>query len=226
MTKVTFIRGLLCVLFLVTLAPLFSIAQTCTGSLGDPVLDETFGEGTGPQTISAALPANTIYDLTYVPSTCPSDGYYSIVNYTTGCFGTWGTLKDHTGDPNGNYMLVNASILPSDFYIDTVNNLCAGTTYQFGSYIANMCTILQIFPNLLFTIEKTDGTVLSSYTTGDIPTSSDSISWNQYSFFFTIPAGVSSVVLRMHNNAPGGNGNDFALDDCGISWNFGNSLSK
>ena len=201
----------ICFTLALALTVQFSIAQTCTGTLGDPVLDQTFGAGSanpGPQ-----LPINTTSNIVYVNSTCPSDGFYSIVNYTSGCFGDWSTLRDHTGDPNGYFMLVNANLLPSDFFIDTVKNLCEGTTYQFGSYISNMCTILQIFPNIIFTIEKPDGTILSSYKTGDIPTGTNPPTWIPYSFFFTIPQGNSSVVLRMHNNAPGGNGNDFGLDD-------------
>jgi gliding motility-associated-like protein len=202
---------IVCVILLL-LSVSLSIAQPCSGTLGDAVVDETFGAGVS--NIGAPLASNMTSNITYLPSNCFTDGNYSIVNYTSGCFsGNWATMTDHTGDPNGYYMLVNANILPSDFFIDTVSNLCSGTSYQFGSYITNMCTVLQIFPNIIFTIEKTDGTILASYGTGDIPTATDPVVWNQYSFSFTMPAGVSNVVLRMHNNAPGGNGNDFALDD-------------
>jgi gliding motility-associated-like protein len=138
---------------------------------------------------------------------------YSIVNYTSGCYGAWHTLTDHTGDKNGYFMLINASYQPSDFFLQTVNGLCDGTTYRFSAYIINMFQVSGgIEPNVTFTIEKTDGTVLSTYNTGDI-LMTQAIQWGNYGFYFTTPVGVSTVVLRMHNNAPGGGGNDLALDD-------------
>src|SRR5690606_36470397 len=69
-----------------------------------------------------------------------------------------------------------------------------------------------IKPNVTFAIETTDGTLLQSYSTGDIGATT-SPEWKQYSFYFKTPAGASSVVLRMTNNAPGGCGNDLLLDD-------------
>lgn len=186
-------------------------AQTCTGGLGDPIVDITFGSGTG---FGPALAAG-ITNMTYIQDQCPSDGYYSIVNKTAGCFGnSWlNVSSDHTGNPNGYFMLINASYQPSDFYVQTISGLCAGTNYQFAAWVLNMAVFTgQILPNISFTIEATDGTVLGSYNTGDIPALT-TLTWVQYSVFFNTPPGVSTVVLRMTNNATGGNGNDLALDD-------------
>lgn len=187
-------------------------AQTCRTSLGDPIVNVTFGSGTnyGPP-----LPAGTTSSLQYQGANCPADGYYSINNYSTGCWPNdvvWHTATDHTGDANGYYMLINASNQPSNFYIQTINGLCAGTTYQFAAWLLNMCSVTGIKPNITFTIEKIDGTVLGSYNTGDIPMTNPA-TWVQYGLYFTTPAGVSSVVLRMRNNSPGGVGNDLGLDD-------------
>lgn len=170
----------------------------------------TFGSGSGQ---GPALAAG-ITNLAYI-SACPSDGQYTIVNYTSGCSGaTWLTIPhDHTGDAGGYFMLVNASYQPSDFYVQTVSGLCGGTTYQFGAWVMNVAVSLsQIKPNITFKIEKTDGTVLQSYSTGDIAALGYT-QWNQYTFNFDTPPGISSVVIRMTNNAPGGIGNDLALDD-------------
>jgi len=71
-----------------------------------------------------------------------------------------------------------------------------------------------IEPNVTFSIEKTDGTVLGHYDTGDIGVTGQ---WQRYGFYFTTPPGVTTVVLRMHNNAPGGGGNDLGLDDIAFS---------
>jgi gliding motility-associated-like protein len=110
-------------------------------------------------------------------------------------------------------MLINASYQPSQFFVQTVNGLCPGTTYQFAAWVLNMASQTgQILPNITFSIESTDGTLLDSTHTGNVPVTNPA-KWNQYGFYFTTPPGVSTVVLRMNNNAPGGIGNDLALDD-------------
>ena len=189
-----------------------STAQNCSGSLGDPIVNITFGSGPN---FGPPLSSNTTSALQYQAATCPSDGFYSIVNYTSGCWPNdvlWHTATDHTGNSNGYYMLINASNQPSNFYIQTIDGLCAGTTYQFAAWLLNMCSITGTLPNVTFTIEKTDGTVLATYNTNDIPIINP-VTWVQYGFYFTTPGGVSSVVLRMRNNSPGGVGNDLGLDD-------------
>ena len=184
-------------------------AQTCQGGLGDPIVNISFGRGAG---LGPPL-AKGITNLQYLNGACPSDGQYTITGYTSGCHRkTWLTVPhDHTGDPNGFFMLINASFTPSEFYVQTINGLCGGTTYQFAAWLMNVGYIAdQIRPNVTFRIEKTDGTILQSYNTGNIPLGSV---WRQYAFYFDTPPGVASVVIRMINNAPGGPGNDLAMDD-------------
>ena len=198
----------------ITLSFLDSHAQLCTGSLGDPLVNISFGSGGNP---GPALAAATGY--TYVNVDCPGDGFYTVRNNTSGCFGnTWHSLNtDHTGNGSGYFMLVNASLQPSAFYLDTVRGLCGGSTYEFAAWIMNVilpssCNGSSNQPNLTFTIERTNGVVLQTYNSGNIPPTALP-SWKQYGFFFTTPAGVNDIVLRIVNNAPGGCGNDLALDD-------------
>jgi gliding motility-associated-like protein len=196
------------------LAGVAAAAQTsCTGGLGDPIVNITFGQGTAAGAGPPLAPGIT--NLTYQNADCPSDGYYTIITETLGCFQNtwWDVLQDHTGNPNGYFMLINASFQPNDFYVQTVSGLCGGTSYQFAAWVSNLVSKPgEILPNITFNIEKTDGTVLQSFTTGDIPESVGA-SWKQYAFYFTTPPGINSVILRMTNNAPGGNGNDIGLDD-------------
>lgn len=161
------------------------------------------------------MPGETTTNLGYRYADCPADGQYVIINRSDTCFGsTWHHVKDHTGDENGYFMLVNASTEPSSFYIQTIDGLCSGTTFRFAVWIVNMCNYTNsIRPNITMTIERTDGTLLSSYSTGDIPVNTLVPEWKEYGFNFTTPVGVSTVVLRMRNNAPGGYGNDVGLDD-------------
>ncbi|HEX5151335.1 MAG TPA: gliding motility-associated C-terminal domain-containing protein [Parafilimonas sp.] len=183
-------------------------AQVCNGSLGDPVVNITFGKGSsGP---SNYAPPDS---YTYTGSTCPNDGYYTITNATSGCFGNhWHTVTaDHTGD-NGNFMLVNASYDSGVFFITTVTNLCPNTTYEFSAWIMNVLNTSGIQPNLTFFIEKPDGTILGSNATGLISTT-HTPEWEKYGILFTTPSDSASIVLKIVNNSPGGNGNDLALDD-------------
>jgi gliding motility-associated-like protein len=189
-------------------------AQLCQGSLGDPVVNITFGAGSNP----GPPIGNSTTNYTYVTNDCPQDGYYTVANSTNSCFGgTWHTLpEDHTpGDVNGYMMVVNASFNPGDFFVKTVDGLCPNTTYEFAAWIYNVlqpfaCNGQGIKPNITFNIETTLGAVLQTYSTADIP---ESPNWVQYGFFFSTSVGVNSVVLRMTNNAPGGCGNDILLDD-------------
>ena len=109
-------------------------------------------------------------------------------------------------------MLVNASYDPGDFYVDTIRGLCPNTTYEFAAWMTNVLNRVGIRPNITFSIEKADGTVLASYDTGDIESTPSTV-WKQYGFYFATPLNEASIVLRMTNNAPGGIGNDIALDD-------------
>jgi gliding motility-associated-like protein len=203
------------IFFFTSLVINFCSAQLCQGSLGDPIVNTSFGNGANPGPPLAA--ATTTYQ--YVANDCPNDGFYTVRNNTTACFNSsWHSFSsDHTGDPNGYFMLVNASFQPGAFYLDTVRGLCGNTTYEFAAWLMNVilasgCSGNSIQPNLTFSIEKTDGAVLQTYNTGNIPPLS-SATWKQYGFFFTTPVGVTDIVLRIFNNAQGGCGNDLALDD-------------
>ena len=201
-------RLLLCsFLSLLLLRPYFPAAQLCTGSLGDPVVNINFGNGNGNTNYSATN------SYTYSNLSCPIDGSYIITNSTSGCFGgTWFTVNgDHTG--NGSFMLVNASVTPADFFLTTITDLCPNTNYEFAAWIMNVLTRRYgIRPNVTFTIESPDGTILQRYDTGDIGQTSDP-EWKHYGFYFTTPPDNAVIVLRMRNNAPGGIGNDLGLDD-------------
>jgi gliding motility-associated-like protein len=203
----------LCFLFMVQVVK----SQICQGSLGDAVVNNTFGAGNNPgQPLAAGI---TNYN--YVTSTCPNDGQYTIANSTSGCFSnSWFTVpQDHTpGDANGYMMIVNASNAPGDFYVEIVQGLCGNTTYEFASWILNVhnagastCSPIS-YPNVTFKIETLTGVVLQSFQTGNVPAVSGS-AWTQYGFNFATPPGTTAIVLRMTNNAPGGCGNDLLIDD-------------
>src|ERR1700753_2343522 len=94
----------------------FGQAITCNGALGDPVINEDFGAGTNP---GPYLPSG-FTSMTHTYNNCPNDGEYTIANSLAGagnCHdGTWYDItSDHTGNPNGYMMIINASYQPSIF---------------------------------------------------------------------------------------------------------------
>lgn len=187
-------------------------AQLCTGSLGDPVVNIDFGAGTA--TFGAAL-ATGVTNYSYKAQSFPNDGSYTIENTTAGAGNVWWSTTDHTGNTGGYMMVVNASTSLTDyFYKQTVNGLCESTTYEFAAWIINLLRSSDVNPpNVTFTIERTTGEILGTYTTGLIPKAGSAL-WKQFGFYFKTPTGVSDVVIRMKNNSPGGApANDLALDD-------------
>ncbi|MBI5856624.1 MAG: gliding motility-associated C-terminal domain-containing protein [Sphingobacteriales bacterium] len=195
-----------------------SSAQLCSGSLGDPVVNITFGNSTDVSGFTAP-------GYSFTNNLCPNDGYYTIVTSSSGCFGnTWHSVpEDHTGA--GAFMLVNASNAPGDFFVSTVAGLCPNTTYEFSCWVLNILSRAGggIMPNITFRIETLSGAILGSYNSGDIPQTPVPL-WKQYGLYFTTTTGTTNVVIRLTNNAPGGIGNDLALDDitfrpCGPTLN-------
>lgn len=200
----------------------------CDGAKGSNLFTNynngTFGQGV-PQN-KGAIPATT---YTYIPISCntPSDGFYSVANSTdcTGTggkvFGTWDMIGDHTGATNpieGNpppapgtsagYMLVvNASVGKDIAVADSIRNLCPNQLYEFQAWIRSL-NPPGILPNLMFMVNGVD-----TYTTGNITDKK----WKNIGFTFTVPAGQKAIKVAIRNNAPGGDGNDWVLDDISVN---------
>jgi hypothetical protein len=190
-----------------------SIAQLCTGNLGAPIINITFGVGG-----SQPLPANsTSYTFT---NGCPSPGSYSIENFLFGCAAnTWVVLTgDHTHDPQGNYMLVNGATAPATVLVDTVTGLCSNTTYQLSAWLANCmkntaCGGNPVLPNFTFTIETLSGIILASSVTPDLPITGFK-DWVEYGVCYTTSsAAPSALVLRIKCNTGGPCGSSYVVDD-------------
>lgn len=182
-------------------------AQTCTGALGDPVINIDFGRGTtkfGPPIAETNYP--------YVAST-PNDGFYTIVQNTANLNGGWHqTVVNRTpNDPNGYFMLVNANETKGVFYKTNITGLCPNTTYEFAAWIINLLLAPGIKPNVKFTIEN-NGILIKEFTTGDIR-EGNATDWIKYGTIFVTPANVGTITLTMSNENPGGIGNDLGLDD-------------
>ncbi len=188
--------------------PFILQAQFCTGTLGDNIfLEGDFGTGTANLlSPNPGIAPGYIYTFN-VP---PVDGQYVITNNTSNwpLWPSWLGIGDNSTDPNGYMMVVNASNDPGLFYEQTVSGLCENTLYEFSADIINLIKTGipdHIDPNVSFLL---DGVEL--FTTDNIPKTEN---WITYGFTFTTEIGQESLTLSLQNNAPGGNGNDLALDN-------------
>jgi hypothetical protein len=143
--------------------------------------------------------------------------------------GFWYIGGDHTGTTTaaGNpppdsttdagYMLVvNADLATSEAYHQVISGLCPNTYYQFSAWIKNICPNCGIdstgtatykpgvLPNLTLVVDSID-----RISSGSL----DTVGWQQRGFVFLTGPSETSITISIRNNAPGGGGNDWALDD-------------
>lgn len=184
-------------------------AQTCDGNLGDNIFIEgDFGSGSSNVLFSNP---NIAPDYFYNNTPPPSDGQYTITSNTglwNNLYPTWLGIGDNSLDPNGYMMVVNASFEPGLFYDREIDELCGNTLYEFSVDVINLIEIGvadHIDPNVSFLLDD-----VVQFTTGEIPKTN---SWQTYGFTFTTAPGQTSIRLSLRNNAPGGIGNDLALDN-------------
>jgi gliding motility-associated-like protein len=184
----------------------------CQGNSGEAIFEEDFGQGTdnGPP-----LPPGTT-SYTFVNRDDPRDGEYTISNSTSEL--GWNLPSDHTGNEDSKALIVNADSDTGEFFRTTISGLCANNSYEFSAWLINIlpasgCDGEGIPVNVKFEIlDETGSQVLAEGDTGNI-FGTDTPTWNQYGLTFTSLPGQTSVILRMLNNAPGGCGNDLAIDD-------------
>jgi len=198
-----------CIVLIIIFNTLIVKAQICTGTLGDNIfLEGDFGEGSA--NILATDP-NIAPGYTYTTSVPPPDGSYSITNNMgrwNNLFATWLSLEDNSSNPNGYFMVVNASEQPGLFYEQTITDLCESTLYEFSADFINLIragTPQHIDPNVSFLINGVE-----IFSTGTIAKTND---WQTIGFTFTTDPGQVDLTLALRNNAPGGIGNDLALDN-------------
>ncbi len=202
-----------CLLF--SLISFGSNAQ-CSGNV---LFKEDFGGNSSVAPSGPRLPSG-ITTYTFDSLSLVNDGEYGIRRSTADIatggkqFGVWHIGNDHSG--SGYMMVVNADYTAGKFYETSVNNLCSGSKLYFSAWIANLMPLggtSPLDPILKFEIASAaTGNVLANFFTNTVPRYS-TFTWTQYGFYFTLPSGESSVILRIYNNQVGGMGNDLCLDD-------------
>src|SRR5579871_942068 len=140
---------------------------------------------------------------------------------------------DDNAGASGGYMLaINASYRTDTAFLDTVTNLCPNTYYQYVAWFRNICSKCGcdsngtgatgsgyiptatgdssgVYPNLTFNVNGFD-----YYTTGNILHTGQ---WVQKGFIYKTGATETSMIISVRNNAPGGGGNDWVIDDIDVA---------
>jgi len=217
----------------------------CAGSFAQTTIpwsssvNITFGQGVVNP--GSPLPVGSS-DFPYTTDTCPSPGFYTVVNKVhcsninplphdagTLFFGTHPLESD-----SGYMMLINykASTSPRAIFRDTVKNLCGNSTYLFWAGIHNLGNGTCLYPNLSFNAETLSGQVIQSFQTGDIGGPTDKSAGylgylapdpktsfpSYYGGIFTLPAGMNEIVVKIIANASN------AYADCNTFFAMDNIL--
>jgi hypothetical protein len=143
------------------------------------------------------------------------------------------TAADTVANSNAGYMLViNASYKTDSAFQHTVTNLCPNTYYEISAWFRNICSKCGcdsagrgatsagyiptaagdssgVYPSLTFDVNGSD-----YYSTGLLRYSGQ---WIKKGFTYRTGPTETSFVLTVKNNAPGGGGNDWAIDDISVA---------
>ncbi|QXP60387.1 LamG-like jellyroll fold domain-containing protein [Olleya sp. HaHaR_3_96] len=139
----------------------------------------------------------------------------------------WYKGDDHTpGDTNGRMAVFNAATDPGVFYETAVSGILPNVPINYSFWAINIDNadnrfsggeLPRILPNITVKFLTSDyATELASFDTGDITRCAsgnncvDSL-WKEYGT--SVAISESEFVIQFINNAPGGNGNDLAIDD-------------
>ncbi len=154
----------------------------------------------------------------------------------------WDIIGDHTnavdpvqGNPptnTGYAVIINASYQTNRAFTQNISGLCEETYYEFSAWFRNICRRCGcdssgrgagsagyvpgpgndssgVRPNLSFQINGEE-----YYASGNIAYTGE---WVKKGFVFKTEPGQTSMTVTIRNNAPGGGGNDWAIDDISVS---------
>lgn len=205
--------------FLIALDPINGACGTLTATL----YAENFGSGPiGGSGLLNAFPTspNTIGSTYTGTATAPvAKNNFAITNNAQNANPSdFVSLTDHTG--GGRMLVVNGDAPPRIIFRDTLPTSCPGRQYSFSFWAAfpyntvyqSTCDALGGFRYPRFKIQFRD-IVTGLTAVGDSTNSIMTNAWAQYGYRWTMPQGYSNLILEIVNDAPGGCGNDFVIDD-------------
>lgn len=130
-----------------------------------------------------------------------------------------GSKTDHTGDPYGGFLVVNAKQQNNQetliYECDLEQTLCGGARYTMSLYAANVARFPNMPGEFRFAVVDEDGNTIGDWETGPIIGMSEDgepFKWHRYGFTFS-PSENTNAKLRIYDTAGQAEGNDFAIDD-------------
>ena len=137
----------------------------------------------------------------------------------------WQTQGDHISGSDRMAIFNANNTAGLEFYRRPLTKVDAGIPLQISLWAMNLDTNIpgnngRTQPNITINIEQ-NGSVVYSFNTGSINREANGSpnAWKNFTGSFT-PASINALELVLINNAPGGLGNDVALDDIQISQFF------
>lgn len=198
----------------------------CNTDGGKEIYRESFGTGGGYGAALPELAGNAAYKFS---STAPlAEGFYTIVDNPRTAIGntTWKNITDHSGQAGGRMMVINASATPGEFYRKSISGLCGGLQYAITVSACSIISadmqcgsgVVSIPSRIRFRIEDANGQILGQLAEQYIPADpAAAAGWKEYGLVFTLPENLDAIQVVLLNDAPGGCGNDLAVDDLTLS---------
>ena len=198
-------------------------------ALTNILYSQDFGTGTGLTSVIPApvigsgvtFPTATSLYTSSVTPPIPAETYTITNNPQSANTTEFLSFTDHTGNPNGRMLIVNADAANEVMYRGTFQSpLCANQEYSLSFYAAfvgnatyqTKCNAFGGFKYPQLKIRLRDGgsgLIITDVSTTTIP----GTTWQQYGLKFLAPVSYTNVILELINDAPGGCGNDIAIDD-------------
>lgn len=223
-----------------------TICASTAPSIEYTFLNETFGAGLTRGLININIPGatstycyedgivgpnNGACDYQYLASL--NDGEYVVISSIADH--GWSAPQDHTpSDVSGRMAVFNADEEPGIFYDTDITGIIPNLPITYSFWVLNIMPaggyIGSSLPNITVEFLDMSGNILSTYNTGNIGRCGTAASpitlntcivseWRQYSTSVNL-GNVTAFTIRFRNNAPGGGGNDLALDDITIKQNY------
>jgi uncharacterized repeat protein (TIGR01451 family) len=149
-----------------------------------------------------------------------------------------GNAPTAPGSPGGYFVAINSSYANTNAIQQTIGGLCPNTYYEFSAWFKNICKYCAsdstadgpyrevsgvrvpntnfngpdssgVNPNLTFTVNGND-----YYTSGNLKYTG---TWVKRGFVYKTGPSQTSFTVTIRNNAAGGGGNDWAIDDVSVA---------
>ena len=154
------------------------------------------------------------------------------------------TLPMSASNPCGYMLVINSAYKTDTSFQYSVTNLCPNTYYEVSAWIKNICSKCScdsngvgaqgagyvpfapgdssgVQPNLAFDIDGVDyfttGNIVNTGVSSNQQGSDSTNTWVKRGFTYLTGLAQTSLTLSIRNNAPGGGGNDWALDDISLA---------